>query len=252
MLRTSALLFFCLSASGFSQDTSITVSSAADASADLTSGSLATITGTNLTSQTMRADAAPWPTALADITVQVQDSGSMTRPAGLLFVSPGQVNFQMPAETALGTAMVILQHGGKTSTALVLVRTAAPALFRINDQAIAAATAVRVVISGQISGPVTVFTCGDTPASCKLVPIDPGLDAPVYLSFYGTGIRGTDVKVTMGGITATPTYAGPQGQFPGLDQVNVGLPLSLRGAGEVPVSVTIGSVTSNAVKIAVQ
>jgi uncharacterized protein (TIGR03437 family) len=44
-------------------------------------------------------------------------------------------------------------------------------------------------------------------------------------------------------------YAGPQPQFPGLDQVNVPLSLSLRGAGVVNVTVTVDGVTSNPVKI---
>jgi uncharacterized protein (TIGR03437 family) len=189
---------------------------------------------------------------LNGITVQVTDSGSLTRTAGLLFVSPAQINFQVPPGTALGTATVIVQNGGPPLTAHVLIRPVAPALFSINDLDIAAATAVRLTIPTGIQSPVPVFRCVDTPASCRLAPIDPGVDAPVYLSFYGTGISGTDVQVTIGGVTAAPTYVGPQGQFPGLDQVNVGLPLSLHGAGEVSVTVTAGGVTSNAVKIAVQ
>jgi uncharacterized protein (TIGR03437 family) len=182
----------------------------------------------------------------------VQDSGSVTRPAGILFVSPGQINFQVPPGTALGTATVILQIGANTSSAHVLIRTAAPSLFRINDQNLAAATAVRIVISNGQQSPVPVFTCADTAASCTLTPIDPGLDAPVYLSFYGTGIRGADATVQIGGMMLTPTFAGPQDQFPGLDQLNVGLPLGLRGAGVVSVTVTAGGITSTPVKIAVR
>jgi uncharacterized protein (TIGR03437 family) len=252
MLRTSALLFFCLASLGRSQTNQITVASAADRSPDLAAGSLAAIAGSNLSSQSAQAPSAPWPTSLAGITVQVTDSGSLTRTAGLLFVSPSQVNFQVPPGTALGTATVMLQNGAVTLTAHVLIRPVAPALFNINDLDIAAATAVRIALPTGIQSPVLVFRCVDTAGSCRLVPIDPGIDAPVYLSFYGTGISGTDIQVAIGGVTAAPTYVGPQGQFPGLDQVNVGLPLSLHGAGDVTVTVTAGGVTSNAVKIAVQ
>lgn len=252
MLRTSAFLVICLASFGFAQTSQITVTSAADASAGLAAGSLATIMGSNLSSQLAQAQSVPWPTSLGGVTVQVQDSGSVTRPAGLLFVSPGQVNFQIPPGTALGMATVILQSGAATFSALEPIYPVAPALFRINDLGVAAATAVRLLIPSAIQSPVPVFRCVDTPDSCRLVPIDPGLDTPVYLSFYGTGISGAGVQVTIGGMTLMPTYVGPQGQFPGLDQVNVGLPLSLRGAGEVSVTVTAGGVTSNAVKIAVQ
>jgi uncharacterized protein (TIGR03437 family) len=58
--------------------------------------------------------------------------------------------------------------------------------------------------------------------------------------------------VKIGSQSVGAIYAGPQGQFPGLDQVNVGLPLALRGAGVVDVTVTADGVTSNAVKISVQ
>jgi uncharacterized protein (TIGR03437 family) len=83
--------------------------------------------------------------------------------------------------------------------------------------------------------PVPVFQCVDTPGSCRLVPILLGIDTPIYLTFYRTGIRGRsspgNVIVTIGTVTVQAMYAGPQPQFPGLDQVNVPLSLSLRGAG---------------------
>ena len=135
------------------------------------------------------------------------------------------------------------------------VQTVPPALFSLNSQGVAAATAVRMTIPTRIASPVPVFQCVDTPASCRVVPIDSGVDAPVYLSFFGTGIRGRSsldhVSVMIGNMAVAPLYAGPQSQFGGLDQVNVPLPLSLRGAGEVNVTVTVDGLTSNAVKISV-
>ena len=256
MLRTSVVLILCVASFGFAQTNQITVTSAAGSSTDLAASELATAIGSNLAAQTAKADSVPWPTSLGGVTVQVTDSGSATRTAGLLFVSPGQINFQIPAGTALGTATVVVNNGGTTFTAHVQIRPTSAALFTVNDLGVAAATAVRIVISTRIQSPVPVFQCVDTPGSCRLVPIDPGLDAPVYLSFYGTGLQGRSsldaVQVKMGNQTVTPTYVGPQGQFPGLDQVNVPLVLGLRGAGEVNVTVTVDGVTSNAVKIAVQ
>jgi hypothetical protein len=55
----------------------------------------------------------------------------------------------------------------------------------------------------------------------------------------GTGIRGqtsfSNVVAQIGGVPATIAYAGSQFQFEGLDQVNVYVPRSLAGAGEVAV-----------------
>jgi len=47
-------------------------------------------------------------------------------------------------------------------------------------------------------------------------------------------------------------YAGAQGVYPGLDQVNVLLPATLKGKGTVNVTVTVDGSVSNAVAIAVQ
>jgi uncharacterized protein (TIGR03437 family) len=133
MLRASAFLIFCVSTFGFAQTNQVTITSAASASTDLAAASLATATDGNLSTQTAKADSVPWPTLLGGVTVQVTDSGSTTRVAGLLFVSPGQINFQIPPETALGIATVIINNGSTTLTAHVLIRPVTPALFSINE-----------------------------------------------------------------------------------------------------------------------
>lgn len=231
----------------------VTITSSANSSIGVAPASLATASGTNLTMQSAKAVATPWPTTLGGVTVQVTDSAGMPRAAGLLFISPTLINFQIPAGTSTGPAMVRIDNGITQASATVQIQPVAPALFVINDLNIAAATAIRVVIPTNSQGPVTVFQCVDTPGSCRLVPIDPGVDAPVYLSFYGTGIAGrsslANVTVTIGGVTVPALYAGPQDQFPGLDQVNVLLPLSLHGAGVVNVTITVDGVTSNPVQI---
>jgi uncharacterized protein (TIGR03437 family) len=252
MLRTTTFLAVFVASFVWAQDVPLTVTSAASETTNLTAGSLATVMGANLTTQTATAASTPWPTMLGNVTVQVADSGNAMRSAGLLFVSPTQINFQIPPGTALGIASVLINNGSKTFVAQVPVMPSAPALFAIDSTGIAAATAVRYVLPTQMQGPVTVFLCGDPGQGCHLTPIDPGVDAPVYLSFYGTGVGSGSAVVKIGSVTVDATYAGPQGQFPGLDQINVPLPLALHGAGTVDVTVTVNGVTSNAVKIAVQ
>jgi uncharacterized protein (TIGR03437 family) len=255
MPRASLVLCLWLPVCGFAQSSALSIASAASASAGISAEGLATATGSGLAGQTASAQSSPWPTTLGGVTVQVQDSGSVARPAGLLFVSPGQINFQIPAGTALGPAAITINNGGAPMTTIVMVQTVAPALFALNSQGVAAATAVRFSLSSGAGFPIPVFQCGDTAASCQLVPIDPGIDTPVYFSFYATGIRGRfglgNVTVRMGSVTVAPIYAGAQGQFAGLDQINVPLLLSLRGSGEISVTVTADGVTSNPVKISV-
>ena len=78
----------------------------------------------------------------------------------------------------------------------------------------------------------------------------------LVVELYGTGIRGRssliDVAAQIGGVPAAVAYAGPQAQFNGLDQVNLYVPRSLAGAGEVPVILTVDGVTANVVIVNVK
>jgi uncharacterized protein (TIGR03437 family) len=88
------------------------------------------------------------------------------------------------------------------------------------------------------------------------VPLVLGVDRPLYVSFYGTGIRNrsslANAMVTIDGADIPALYAGPAPNYAGLDQVNVGLPLTLRGSGEIQVTLAVDGQTSNVVTINVQ
>ena len=243
----------------------ITVVSSASQGAGVTADSLATVYGTHLASQAISATSLPWPITLGDMPfVTVTDSAGQSQPVPLIYVSPDQMNIWIPAGVAAGPATLTFPVTGLPpgfGTAALrqtpfTVAKVAPALFSADGSGsgVAAATAVRTVIPTQIQSPVTVFQCAA--GRCTAVGIDLGVDAPIYLTLYGTGIRGasalTNVSVTIGTLKIPPTYAGPQMQVPGLDQVNVALPLTLRGAGLANVSVTADGVTSNAVQILIQ
>ena len=138
---------------------------------------------------TTSAQSVPWPIAINGITVSVTDSQNVSRSAGLVMVSPHQINFEVPVGTEQGTARITASNGLAQIVSVMKVQPVAPSLYRINEAGVAAATAFRRVIPSYIDSVLEVFHCLDTPESCVLVPINVGLDAPVYLSFYGTGIR---------------------------------------------------------------
>jgi len=86
------------------------------------------------------------------------------------------------------------------------------------------------------------------------VPINLGAATDqVFLVLFGTGIRFRSdlaaVTAKVGGVDAQVTFAGRQGTFQGLDQVNVRLPRSLIGRGEVDVSLTVNGKVSNTVTV---
>ncbi len=220
-------------------------------------GSLASLYAQDLAAAPAQATTLPLPTTLGGVTLTVTDSAGVRRSAPLLYVSPGQINFLLPDGVAPGTATVVTAGSGAQQVFTAAVQPVAPALFSMNGtgSGVAAALAVAVLAGNpQTQFPVPVFQC--TAAGCVAVPIDTGLDRPVYLSLYGTGIRNrtslAGVTVTINGINLSPLYAGPSPDFAGLDQVNVGLSLALRGSGESAVTVTVDGHTSNPVTIKIQ
>jgi uncharacterized protein (TIGR03437 family) len=195
--------------------------------------------------------------SLGGTTVTVQDSSGVARSGGLIFGSPAQFNFVVPSGTAPGPAIVTLRRqDGLSHRALLEIEDTAPGLFSANGdgRGVAAAVVVSVRSDGsQVSQ--LAFTRGPDSRQVPL-PIDIGED-PVYLLLFGTGIRGirdlAAVDLRAGGINVPVLFAGPQGSFEGLDQVNAGpLPSILRGRGELELMLTVGGKPANIVTIAVR
>ncbi|HEX8998978.1 MAG TPA: LamG-like jellyroll fold domain-containing protein [Blastocatellia bacterium] len=213
--------------------------------------------GTSLATQTEVATALPLPTQLAGTTVQVRDSAGVTRLAPLFFVSGGQINYQIPEGTAAGTAIVTVTSGnGTVSTGALAIVSVAPGLFTANATGlgVAAAVALRVKADGtQLYEPVSQWDAGQQ--RYVSTPIDLGPEGEqVYLILFGTGLRFLSnlsaASATMGGSGIPVLFVGPQGEFVGLDQVNLGpVPRSLGGRGEVEIALTVDGKPANPVKI---
>jgi len=82
------------------------------------------------------------------------------------------------------------------------------------------------------------------------IPIDLGPESDqVYLALFGTGWRfrsaESAVKVTIGVVEVPLLYAGLQPTLTGVDQINVRLPRSLVGKGEVDLIVTVDGKMAN-------
>jgi uncharacterized protein (TIGR03437 family) len=238
-------------------NSSFAVQSAASGRPVVAPDSIAAMFGSQLANTAEQASAQPLPMSLGGIGVAVTDAAGTQRGAPLIYVSPGQINFVVPAGTAPGTATFTINGGAAALTATGNIQTVAPALFSMNGNGtgVAAATAFRTQAPDpRVQSPVQVFQCDNS--GCISVPIALGVDTPVYLTLYGTGIRNrsslSNVMVTINGISVPVRYAGPQPDFAGLDQVNVDLTLNLRGIGESNVVLTVDGQTTNTVTVNVK
>ena len=207
--------------------------------------------GPNVAPSLQSATAIPLPTILDGVSVIVRDSAGVARLASLLFVSQNQINYIIPAGTALGEAVAsALQGGAIVAGGTLQVAQAAPALFSANSdgRGPAAALLLRIAPDGtQTFENVAQFD----PASGVFVtaPLEPGEQA--FLLLFGSGIRGAaaELTATIGGRDVEIQFAGAQSEFPGLDQVNLVLDASFANIGEQDVAVAIGARVSNLVRV---
>lgn len=228
------------------------LSSASLSVARAAAGSLVTLYGTGFTTSTDQQHGAPYPLSLAGVTVQVTDASGAKSSAGLLYASPGQINLQMPSQMTSGPATIMVTYNGaQVASGSVQVMAAGPALFTTNSagNGLASAWVVRVNPDG-MQNYEAVAQFDSTQNAMVPVPIDFGnAGDTLYLLLYGTGVQPGSATVHIGTVSVPGSYAGPQGQYPGLDQVNVQLPGSLAGSGQVNVSLNSGSVISNSVTL---
>ena len=216
--------------------------SAATFQEPVTAGSLASAFGSGLSQTTATATSPPWPNSLGGIQLAFRDLAGFIHLAPLLFVSPGQINYEVPPDLPDGVASIAVAPAGSSiidsGQAINVSWDGAPSFFTVNGQGLAAANAVRVHPEDNTVTPVPVVTCEGS-SRCTPVPIDVSGD-PVFLSLYGTGFSKVsnllDVvlfcSVNGNREVATAGYFGPQGLYPGLDQVNFVLDGSLAGSGD--------------------
>ncbi|HEX4950136.1 MAG TPA: NF038122 family metalloprotease [Blastocatellia bacterium] len=222
----------------------------------LASEAIASAFGTKLATTTQVVPAGQTlPTQLGGTQVKVKDSQGVERAAPLFFVSPGQVNYLIPLDTALGTATVTVTSGdGTISVGTVQIVTVAPGLFTANSdgKGVPAAQVQRVKPNGSY-GFEMLAQYDSTQRRFVPLPIDLNTTDQLFLILYGTGVRHqrglSNVSATIGGVAVPVLYAGKQPDFIGLDQINLPLPRSLSGRGTVDVVLTVEGKTANTVTI---
>ncbi len=232
-----------------------TVSAASLMPGPLAPDSIVSAWGANFSASALIAENGPQ-LKLNGTVVKVKDGVCNEWLSPLFFVSPAQVNSLVPSNAAVGNAAIsIFNEAGAVSIASVQLNSVAPGLFaaNANGQGVAAASALRVKPDGSQKFEQAVqFNIEQS--RFVAVPIDLTIgDDQVFLLLFGSGIRYRDtlgnVTATIGGLPVEVLYAGPQGGLPGLDQLNLRLPKSLAGRGEVDVVLTVEGKQANRVKV---
>ena len=260
-LRTAAagevlrgVSFAPVAGTAVTQTVPLVLSSASYSASAIAPDSLATINGSGLATGTPGATSLPLPTTFGGSSVTITDSVGNAFSAPLLYVSPSQINFQIPREVAPGTSKITVTSADNTrSIASAQIDAVAPGMFTLNNTGLAAAVAIRVAADGT-QAVEQLFTT-DQAGGIVAAPIAGVGTDTVYLELFATGLRGADSKamrVTIGGVSALVFYAGPQSDFPGLDQINVQIPARLAGAGVVLVQVTANGIAANPVTVTIQ
>ncbi len=197
----------------------------------------------------------PLPVTLGGTTIRVRDAAGRISPGRLFVVTPLQANFLLDGTVAEGTALFTAVNGlAEVSSGVFEIRRLTPAIFSANQMGsgVAAATFTAVRNGQEESG--LIFACAAA-GDCAGVPLDLGGEGDeLYLTLFGTGLRGVSdlsaVEATIGDQPVAVQFAGAQGGFVGLDQVNLG-PVSreLVGSGENAIRLSFDGVSANTVSV---
>jgi uncharacterized protein (TIGR03437 family) len=209
-------------------------------------GSIVSIFGANLAVSTVPASSLPLPSSLGDVSATI--NGVATP---LFYASPSQLNVQVPFEVSsppLGpTAPVLLVNiAGGPSWALPLpVQPTAPAIFLIGSRA--AALNKDLSLNGEknpatASSVIAVFLTGQGQVAPAVAT---GRGAPASPLSLVTA----PFSASIGGKNADVLFLGLAPGFAGLAQANIRVPAL--AAGDHPLIVTVGGVSSNPALIAV-
>ena len=192
-----------------------------------------TLFGSQLALTTRSAVGTPLPTTLDNVSVSVNGVA-----APLYYVSPTQLNVQIPYEVPTsGIVTIVVSNNKQTGSASIQMSAAAPGIFTDSDGAVAgASTAAR----GQT---ITLYLTG-------VGAVQPAVASGATPSSGETPVPTQATVVTVGGAQASTSYIGIPGWSVGVVQVNYTVP-SATARGAQSVVVCVGGVCSQSATLTV-
>jgi uncharacterized protein (TIGR03437 family) len=224
-----------------------------------TAAAIGSLYGINFSSGVCLADVLPLPTVLCGARVKVDSYA-----AGLFFVSPGQINFQIPWEVAGRTSVnvsVIIDAVQSPPMSMTL-KAYSPGIYTANATGTGQG-AVLNAVTGEWAAPVNSISG----VTCR--PVTRGTD---WVVIYATGLgpvtnppasgavakadplstTTSPVTVSFGGVAVQAAFAGLTPGLVSLYQVNAQVPATSPTGNAVPLTISIAGATSNTVTLAVQ
>ena len=192
-------------------------------------GMFAAVFGTGLAPAIEQASGNPLPLNMLGVTVTVNGVA-----APLYYVSPTQINVQIPYETGLGTAVLGVNNNGKVTSFQFPVSMAAPGTWAAGDGSLIPSA------TGQPGETLVAFITGA------------GENTPLIVTgaepYSGTALALLPqpilpVTVTVGGLPASLAFVGSPIETAGITQINFTIPAAVP-AGPQPVVVNVGGVAS--------
>jgi uncharacterized protein (TIGR03437 family) len=219
--------------------------------AALAPGGISSLFGVGMASSTEQAAVIPLPTKLATNTSLNVVTSTATLSAPLYYVSPTQINFQLPYEISGTSVSLVLTTGGVSSTPLAInVADTSPGIF-------ASTTGVAAALHGLTN--LSLTSASPAKPGEIIVVYCAGLGAVTPAVLSGTAVApgganstaNATVTAMIGGASAAVQFAGLAPGFVGLYQVNMVVPTTVTAGSAVQIVVTANSRTSNTATIPV-
>ena len=245
VMTTPQLIFTGTGRSAFLNPGEAVVNAASYSPNQTPAGSVFSIFGSNLATKVDQPTNVPLPTTALTTTVTVNGEA-----APLFYISPTQINAQMPQDTRAGVATVMVKNGSSTSNAVAVTVPAVgtPGIVVYGNNRAVVVNSDNVTVNSptspaKVGDEVTVYFTGGGPVNAAGTLVT-GSPAPSGLS----PVSGP-YTITVSGNAATVDYIGLTPLGIGLYQANFVVPKV--AAGDHPLVITISGLASNNPLIAV-
>ena len=220
------------------------VVNAGDGKNDVAPGGLISVYGTNLSPVNMASAEIPLPTALANSCLSVNGL-----PVPILYVSPTQVNAQMPYQEIGNVTLILRTPGGQSNNYNLVVEPNAPSVFLAS---LGGTTGIPTVVRNDDNELVTashpihrksntalvIYLTGLGPTSPAVASGQPGPVSPLAVS-------NVQPTVTLGGTDLPVLFSGLAPGMVGVDQINVSVPFDVPDGMSVPLVISQGAVSTS-------